>query len=136
MIVVFLEQKKFYDEYMVSKKEKLLIEYPLLLPLKGFITSNALDKVFKKNNMILSSNVYLYTSEMIVSLAREEIGIGWALKDCIQREIENGIFYELPLEIELPKIEFSLAYSKKYINNTALNFIQFIVEQINKDRGH
>ena len=90
----------------------------------------------KKNNMILSSNVYLYTTEMIVSLAKEGIGIGWALKDCIQQEIENGIFYELPLEFEMPKIEFSLAYSEKYINKTALNFAQFIVEQIKKDKGH
>ena len=132
----FFGIKKFYDDYIVSKAEKLLIEYPLLLPLKGFITSNALDKIFKKNNMILSSNVYLYTTEMIVSLAKEGIGIGWALKDCIQQEIENGIFYELPLEFEMPKIEFSLAYSEKYINKTALNFAQFIVEQIKKDKGH
>lgn len=126
----FFGTKKYYDAYIWSKKEKLLIEYPLLLPLKGFVTSNALDKVFKRNNMILSSNVYLYTTEMIISLAKEEVGIGWALKDCIRNELDSGIFYELPLEFEMPKIDFGLAYNDKSISKTALSFANFIIDEI------
>lgn len=131
----FFGTKKFYDSFIMSQKDQLLLEYPLLLPLKGFVTSNALDKIFKKNNMILSSNVYLYTTEMIVSLAKDEVGIGWTLKDCIREELEDGIFYEIPLEMEMPKIEFSLAYCEKYINKTALRFVNFLIEEINQERG-
>lgn len=113
----------------MSKKDKLLIEYPLLLPLKGFVTSNALDKAFKKNNMILISNIYLYTTEMIISLVKAELGIGWALKNCIEKELEDGIFYEIPVGIEMPQIDIGLAYNKKVINKTALTFVNFLINE-------
>lgn len=125
----FFGTKKFYDSFIMSKKEKLLIEYPLLLPLKGFVTSNALDKAFKKNNMILKSNIYLYTTEMIISLAKAELGIGWALKNCIEKELEDGIFYEIPVGIEMPQIDIGLAYNKKVINKTALTFVNFLINE-------
>ena len=131
----FFGTKKYYDEYLISKKEKLLIEYPLLLPLKGFTTSNALDKLFKNNSMILSSNIYTYTTEMIVSLAKKDIGIGWTIKDCIKDELSNGVFYEIPLDIEMPKIDFSIVYNEKYINKTALSFAQFIINEIANSKG-
>ena len=130
----FFGNKKFYDSFILSQKDNLLLEYPLLLPLKGFVTSNALDKVFKNNNMILKSNIYLYTTEMIVALAKEGLGIGWALKNCIEKELEDGIFYEIPLDIEMPKIELGLAYNKKFISKTALTFVEFLLEQIKKDK--
>ena len=126
----FFGIKKFYDSFVISQKEKLLIEYPLLLPLKGFVTSNSLDKAFKNNNMILKSNMYLYTTEMIVSLAKEGLGIGWALKNCIEKEIEEGIFYEIPVDMKLPKIDLGLAYNKKNISKTALVFVNFLLDEI------
>ena len=89
----FLGTNKFYDSFVLSQRDNLLLEYRLLLPLKGFVTSNALDKVFKNNNMILKANIYLYTIEMIISLAREGLSIGWLLKNCINKELEEGIFY-------------------------------------------
>ena len=123
----FFGIKKFYDSFTFSQKDNLLLEYPLLLPLKGFVTSNALDKVFKNNNMILKSNIYLYTTEMIIALAREGLGIGWALKNCVEKELEEGIFYQIPLDIEMPKIELGLAYNKKFINKTARVFVEFLL---------
>ena len=129
----FFGTKKFYDSFILSQRDNLLLEYPLLLPLKGFVTSNALDKVFKNNNMILKSNIYLYTTEMIIALAREGLGIGWALKNCIKKELDEGIFYQIPLDIEMPKIGLGLAYNKKFINKTARAFVEFLLEQIKKD---
>lgn len=130
----FFGIKKFYDSFVLSQKDKLLIEYPLLLPLKGFVTSNALDKVFKNNNMILKSNIYLYTTEMIVSLAKEGLGIGWALKKCIEKELEDGVFFEIPVNMQMPKIDLGLAYNKKNINRTALVFVEFLLEQIKNEK--
>lgn len=126
----FFSTKKFYDSFIMAEKDMLLFEYPLLLPLKGYVTSNALDKAFKKSNMILKSNIYLYTTEMIVSLVREGLGIGWTLKDCIAKELEDGIFYEIPVKMEMPKIDLGLAYNKSTINKTAYEFAQFLLEEL------
>lgn len=130
----FFGIKEYFDSYTLSKKRNdVLFNYPLLLPLKGFTTSNSLEKAFKNHNLILSSNIYLYTTEMTVSLAKEGIGVGWALKKCIQKELDNGELYEIPVNIDLPKMEFSIAYDKKIINKTALEFANFIVNEINNE---
>lgn len=126
----FFGTKKYYDSFMLSKEGISISEYPLLLPLKGFITTNQLYNAFKKNNIYLSSNIYSYTTEMIVSLAKAGLGVGWALREYIKMELELGVLYEIPINIELPKIEIGLAYSKKKINKTALKFAEFIIEEL------
>lgn len=128
----FFGVKKYYDSFLISNKQNIVFDCPLLLPLKGFTTSNSLEKVFKKHNLILSSNIYLYTTEMLVSLAKEGIGVGWALKDCITEELSNGNLYEIPLDIELPKMEFSVAYDKNTINKTALEFAKHLINEVKK----
>lgn len=128
----FFGVKKYYNSFFISNKQNIVFDCPLLLPLKGFATSNSLEKVFKKHNLILSSNIYLYTTEMLVSLAKEGIGIGWALKDCITEELSNGYLYEIPFDIELPKMEFSLAYDKNTINRTALEFAKYLINEVKK----
>ena len=128
----FFGTKKYYDSFILSKRQNIIFEYPLLLPLKGFTTSNSLEKVFKKHNVILSSNIYLYTTEMLVSLVKEGIGVGWALKKCIQKELDNSELYEIPIDMDLPKMEFSIAYDKKTINKTALEFAKYLINEVKK----
>lgn len=128
----FFGVKKYYDSFLISNKQNIMFDCPLLLPLKGFATSNSLEKVFKKHNLILSSNIYLYTTEMLVSLVKEGIGVGWALKDCISEELSNENLFEIPLDIELPKMEFSVAYDKNTINKTALEFTKYLINEVKK----
>lgn len=126
----FVGNKKYYDSFILSSRQNVILEYPLLLPLKGFTTSNYLEKTFKNNNLILSSNIYLYTTEMTISLIKEGVGVGWVLRNCVKSELENNELYEIPIKMDLPKIEFSLAYDKKTINKTALEFANFIISSV------
>ena len=126
----FVGNKKYYDSFILSSRQNVILEYPLLLPLKGFTTSNYLEKTFKNNNLILSSNIYLYTTEMTLSLIKEGVGVGWVLRNCVKSELENNELYEIPIKMDLPKIEFSLAYDKKTINKTALEFANFIISSV------
>lgn len=126
----FFGVKKYYDSFLISNKQNIVFDCPLLLPAKGFTTSNSLEKVFKKHNLILSSNIYFNTTEMLVSLAKEGIGVGWALKNCITEELSNGNLYEIPSDIELPKMEFSVAYDKNTINKTALEFAKYLINEV------
>lgn len=125
----FFTNKNYYDSFIQIKKQKLLVTFPLLLPMKGFVTSEVLEKVFKDNNMILSSNIYLYTTEMMISLVKEGVGIGWTLRDSIKEELKNGDLYEIPLDIDLPKFEYSVAYNTIFINNSAKKFIEFLLKK-------
>lgn len=126
----FFGIKKYYDSFMLSKKGVSICEYPLLLPLKGFTTSNYLYKAFKKRNMLLTSKISLYTTEMTVSLAKAGLGVGWALRESIREELDNGTLYEIPIDIDMPNVEISLAHSTKDINKTALKFAEFLIEEL------
>ncbi len=128
----FFGIKKYYDLFNISKEKNIIFDYPLILPLKGFTTSNALEKNFKNHNALLSSNIYLYSTEMMISLVKEGIGVGWTQRKCIQKELENNELYEIPVEVELPKIEFSIAYDKNTIGKTAIEFAKYIIENVNE----
>ncbi len=129
----FFGVKKYYDALKDSKDAKNLLSYPLLLPLKGYSTSISLDKVFKNHNLTLSSNIYLYTTEMTIALAKNGTGIGWTLKESIKEELENKTFYEIPVNLDLPKVEFSMAYNPKYINKASLEFVKYLLNETNKN---
>ena len=69
---------------------------------------------------------------MMISLVKEGIGVGWTQRKCIQKELENNELYEIPVEVELPKIEFSIAYDKNTIGKTAIEFAKYIIENVNE----
>lgn len=48
------------------------------------------------------------------------------------KELENKELYEMPLNIECPKMTISIAYDKKYINKTALEFINELKQNYKK----
>lgn len=118
-----LEDIKFLSSSTINKCQ-------LLLPLKGFTTGNALDVVFKNNNMMLVTNIRLYSAELMINLVKEGLGIGWTLREYIKTELENKIFYEIPTDVNLPKIEFGLAYDKKVITKSALAFAEFLINEL------
>lgn len=76
---------------------------------------------------MLVTNIRLYSAELMINLVKEGLGIGWTLKEYIKNELENKIFYEIPTDINLPKIEFGLAYDKKVITKSALVFAEFLI---------
>lgn len=124
----FFAIKKYYDLF-INNNSKNIISYPLLLQMKGFITSNQLEKLFKDHNIILNSKIYLYTTEMTVALAKEGIGIGWGLKKSIEHELKAGKLYEIPFQIDLPTLTFSVGYNKNRVSTSTKAFIEFMLEK-------
>lgn len=124
----FFSGKKYYDLYM--KNNKTLVEYPFILPMRGYDDINALEETLKRKNMFLSYNSRIYTIELRKVLAEQDVGIGWGLKKFIEDELKSKKLYEIPVDFPIPKTKFSISYDKKYLNNTALEFLNFFKENI------
>lgn len=107
----FFANKKIYD-LSVESKQKVLNggDIPLILPLNGFSTSESLIKVFKERNLNVKSNIYVYSTEAMISLVKEGVGIGWALKDSIKNS--SNELYEVELDFKLPATNIGYAYRK------------------------
>lgn len=118
----FFGNKYFYD--LLTQNQNLVSqEVPIILPMKGYIDTLILERYLKNNNIILKPSYRIYATELKVALVKEGLGICWGSKDCIKKELENKELYEIPLNIDYPKMTISIAYDKKYINKTALEFI-------------
>ena len=124
----FFSNKKYYDMYI--KNDSKLEEYPLLLPKKGYEDIDALEKIFKRKNMIIKNNFRIYTTELTKKFVKEGLGIGWCLKKCIEEDLKNKELYILPVNIDIPKTIFSISYKDKYLNKTAYIFLKFFKEYI------
>ena len=109
----------------MSKNSKL-VEYPLMLPRRGYDDINALEELFKRKNMVLKDNYRIYTMELSKKLAIEGVGIGWGLKKCVEEELKNKELYEIPIDFKIPTTKFSICYKERYLNQTAIEFLDEI----------
>ncbi len=119
--------EKFTKNYNINKQE-----FPVILPMKGFIDTLILERYLKNYNIILKPTYRVYATELKVALAKEGLGICWGLRECIKKDLENKELYEIPIDIECPKMTISIAYDKNYISNTSLEFIKYLKDNYKK----
>lgn len=129
METCFFGNKDYYDLYM--KNNNSLRDLSLILPARGFPDINRLEETFKNHNLILKSSITSYSTDLTRRLAKEGMGIGWGLKKCVEKDISDGVLFEIPVGINL-KSKFSLAYDNTFINNTTSEFIKAFKEYISK----
>ena len=121
----------YYDLFTKNHKLKKQ-EFSVILPMKGFIDTLILERYLKNNNIVLKPTYRIYATSLKVALAKEGLGICWGLKECIKKELEDKELYEIPLDIECPKMTISIAYDKRYINKTSLEFIKILKDSYKK----
>lgn len=126
----FFANKKYYDLY--KNQPDTIIEYPLILPTRGYSDINKLEETFKNHNLSLKRNYTIYCNELTKQFVLEGIGIGWGLKNCIEKELKNKELYEIPVDFPIPTTKFSIAYDKNFLNKTTSEFINFFKEEMKK----
>lgn len=124
----FFGNKEYYDLY--CKNHDLLKEFPMILPMRGYSDINRLEETLKNHNLIFKNNFTCYTTELTISLVKEGIGIGWGLKKCVEKDINNNNLYELPVEFNMSKTKFSIAYDESFLNHTTSEFIKYFKDRI------
>lgn len=126
----FFSNKEYYDLY--CKDNNLLKDFPLILPMRGYSDINRLEETLKRQNLIVKNNFTSYSTELTISLVKEGVGVGWGLKKCVEKDIKQGTLYELPVNFNISKTKFSIAYENTFLNHTTLEFIKFFKEKINE----
>ena len=128
----FFTSKKYYDLYM-QNNSKRLVEYPLILPTRGYDDINSLEEMFKRKNMIGTTNLRIYAIDLIKELVKKDMGIGWGLRKCVEKELKDKTFYEIPIDFMNPTTKFSIAYNEKSLDRTTLKFLEYLREYFKKE---
>lgn len=125
----FFTNKTYYESFISNNKS--IVEYPLILPTRGFDDINSLEEMFKKNGMYFKSSLTVYTTELTKRLVKEGLGIGWGLKKIV--ELDNDYLYVLPVDFEIPRTKFSIAYDKQYLSRTESEFLDYLFAYFEKE---
>ena len=128
----FIVNKEYQN--LLSKKLSLkdLNEYPLILQSKGSNTRTFIDELASKNGITLKPNMELSSYSLVVEFTKIGLGIGYATKDYIKKELENGELFELDLKENIPSRYIGIATSKTHIPNFSTKKLIEIIENNKK----
>ena len=133
--------KKITDCFVVSKAYSNLInneisikelnKYSLILQSKGSNTREFLDDFAKENNTNLKPNIELASYSLVVEFAKIGLGIGYATKDYVKKELKNQELYEIKLKEKIPSRYIGIATSNNHLPNFST---KKLIEIINNTR--
>lgn len=105
-------------------------KYPLLLPPKITSTRKALESKLKDRMDNLEAIIDVPTTEVMLELVKKGLGIGYFTKESVQKYIDSGRLYEIPVDVELPKTDICIAYVDNFLANAPKKFIEMLNSEI------
>ena len=117
--------KKIHDVFIASKKyseinDKVislesLKNYPLIFQAKGSNTRNFLDNFLKEKNITLKPNIELASYSLVTEFCKAGFGIGYAVKEFIQKDLNEGKIFSLKIKETIPERYIGYAISNKHL---------------------
>jgi len=111
------------DNYDNVKSIKDLEEVPLILPIMLTSHRKRLHEIELENCVNFNNVLSIETSEMIREAVLNGNGVGYILKDVVQKDIDAGKLKVLSVKEELPFVTVNLVYIDKYLMNAPKEFI-------------
>ena len=112
----YLEEK---EEYSLSD----LKDVPLILPVFHSSHRQHLDSLAKEKNVTLENILSIETSELIYSMVKKGLGVGYILYDMVKEDIEKGRLKQIKVKEHLPEVSLNLIYREKNLTEAPLKFI-------------
>lgn len=126
----FIANKDYYDLYNNNKNS--IVEYPLILPIRGYSDINSLIETLKTHNLLFKNQFTNYSTEFTKKLIKEGLGIGWGVKKCFEEDLLNNQLFEIPVGFKTPTTKFSIAYDPNFLSKTNQEFIKIFKEEMKK----
>ena len=85
-----------------------------------------IDAYFQKNNLQPGHLLEVSSMDLLIDFARIGLGAGCVIKNFVKKELDNGTFVELPLDIPIPNRSIGFVWGSQTPNSKALDmFIKF-----------
>ena len=105
------------------KSLKDLEDIPLILPVPNTTNRNELDTLLLENNININNVINIYTSEMIISAIKNDLGIGYIIENVVEKELNSGEFKIVNIKETLPTSTINLVYNENYLTESSIKFI-------------
>lgn len=113
---VKVEELESIDNIFVSKKPlkvqdvKELEQIKYILPFEDAVTYKELMECLENHNISIKSKTKMDITELRVSAVKDGLGIGYVMRQAVEKELKNKELYEVEIPIELPKSKINLIY--------------------------
>lgn len=118
------ENVKFEDINNLSD----IADLPLILPVPRSYHRKKLNEKALELGIEFSNVLSIETSEMIIGAVKRNIGIGYVLRDLIRKDLDSGIYREIKLKEDLPKVEINIVYIEKFLSKVPKQYIEKFIE--------
>ena len=97
---------------------------PLILPVSHSSPRKDLNLLIKEKGIVFKNVVSIETSELIYSMVKKGLGIGYILKDMVKDDINKGLLKEIKIKEKLPEVSLNLIYKEKSLTEAPREFIK------------
>lgn len=124
---VFVGNKSFVElSRQKNVSVKKISEYPLILPNTSTSTRKLIDSSFGRQNIALHPNIETNSTFIALNLIESGLGIGWLLYDVVHKDISEGKFVKINVDVDDIKIPLSMAYQPQNINKLLQEVIDLL----------
>ena len=115
----------FISKNKTSKEMSLkdLNDYKLILPVKRSTPRKQLDYICKKVGVELMPFMTIETTEMLIDSIKKDMGIGYVLRQAVNKELRQNELFEIKLKEKLPTLTLNILYVSEYLTNIPQTFI-------------
>ena len=115
-------------EYKNINKLSDLKNQPLILPIPGTANRNDLDELLVKKKVDIENVINIYTSEMIISAVKKDLGIGYIIYNLVEHDIKNGELEIIDVKEKLPTVEINIVFNKNFLTTAPKKFIENYID--------
>ncbi len=98
---------------------------PIIVPSSSSSNTKELKRIYKEYNTEFNPLYEATTSEMIIEMVRQNIGIGYLFKKMVER---YDFMKEIKIENKLPKFDIFLITKDKKLSNACTRFIEIFIK--------
>lgn len=119
--------KKYSHLAKTGLELKQLNDYPLLLLEKGSSTRRFLDSYAETFGVIMHPAIELGSTDLLLKFAQIDLGLSFAAREFIAKDLAAGTLFEIPLEPQIPPRSIGLIkLSGIPLSFAAAKFIELI----------
>lgn len=125
---VFVAGDKFRDLQGKKLGFDKLSELPLICLEGDTSTRTYVDSYLAKNNVVITPEFELTTSDMIVQFARRNLGVGCVVEDFVKEQLANGDLFRLEFKKKIPEREMCLIVDNRTSMSVAATKLRELLE--------